>query len=62
MSERLKYSLVGEIPATADARYYEYQEIRYNYEAIGDFPVPGKRGIERFLPLFPEYCTILNYT
>lgn len=53
MSERLKYSLAGEIPTTGDARYYEYQELRYNYESIGDFPVPGIKGIERFLPLLP---------
>lgn len=41
------------MPTTVNARYYEYQEVRYDYEAIGDFPVPGRRDIERFLPLLP---------
>lgn len=53
MSEKLKYSLVGEIPTTKDARYYEYRDFQYDYAAIGEFPVLGRRGIERFLPLLP---------
>ncbi len=53
MSERLSGSLVGKIPLTADAIYYEYQEFTYNLEAIGNFPIPEQRGIERFLPLLP---------
>lgn len=53
MSERQKYSLVGETPTTEDARYYEFRDFQYDYAAIGEFPVPEKRGIERFLPLLP---------
>lgn len=53
MSERLKYSLVGEIPLISDARYYEYAEFDYDYQAVGNFPVAGIKGIERFLPLLP---------
>lgn len=53
MTERLRYFLTGNPPPADSARYYEYQEFIYDYETIGDFPLAGIPGIERFLPLLP---------
>lgn len=53
MSERAKYQLVDRTPSIPEANYYEYQDIEFYYDRVGKFPLPGKRGIERFLPLLP---------
>lgn len=34
-------------------RYYEFEDISYSYDGVGEFPVPGKKGMDRFLPLLP---------
>jgi len=34
-------------------KYYEFIDFSYDYGAISDFPVPGKKGLNRYLPLLP---------
>src|SRR3990167_7670506 len=34
-------------------RYYEFEDISYSYDGVGEFPVPGKKCMDRFLPLLP---------
>lgn len=53
MTENPKYYLTGHPSSQDCARYYEYQEYAYNYAGIGDFPLKGLSGIDRFLPLLP---------
>ena len=53
MGERFTAKQLEVKTATPDAHYYEYQDVEYDYGQIGTFPLPGMRGIERFLPLLP---------
>lgn len=53
MSKRAKYRLIDHTPPIPEANYYEYQDFEFPYANIGEFPLHGKRGIERFLPLLP---------
>lgn len=34
-------------------RYYEFNDYTYDYDAIGEFPLSSKKGLDRFLPLLP---------
>lgn len=34
-------------------KYYEFKDIVYDYGNIPTFPLPGKKGLEKYLPLLP---------
>ncbi len=34
-------------------KYYEFKDIAYGYVDVKAFPLPGKKGLERYLPLLP---------
>lgn len=44
---------IKDMSETSDAKYYEYKDIAYVYEHIQQFPLSGKVGLDRFLPLLP---------
>ena len=51
-----KYRVVGHSELDQQdpvSLYYEYQDIAYPYETIGEFQLFGKEGMEAFLPLLP---------
>lgn len=50
-------------PNKPDAQYYEFEEIRYPYAEIREFPLLEKVGLERYLPLLPIEairCSLFN--
>lgn len=38
---------------TPGAKYYDFKKIEYDMGAVKHFPIPGKFGLERYLPLLP---------
>src|SRR5579872_6480680 len=44
---------IKDMSTHVDAKYYEYADPTYDYDHIGQFPIPGAVGMERFLPLLP---------
>lgn len=34
-------------------KYYEFDDISYDLGSVGEFPLPGESGLNRFLPLLP---------
>lgn len=53
MSEYKLHRIAFEDGAKSSDKYYEFQDIRYDYAGVGVFPIPGTIGLNRFLPLLP---------
>ena len=55
MNEQLRKTtpIFKERTAQDSDKYYEFSDITYDYGGISEFPLSGKKGMERFLPLLP---------
>lgn len=51
--QKVNISPTQEIKPGGSDKYYEFTDLVYDYGKIDVFPLPGKKGISRFLPLLP---------
>ena len=53
MKDILTSTLPKENSTNKADKYYEFTDIVYDYDSINVFPLPGKKGLEKYLPLLP---------
>jgi len=53
MRENILNKISKDIEVNESDKYYEFTDIVYDYNKVDVFPLPDKKGMQRFLPLLP---------